>query len=199
LDRVKLPDSIKKFYCCSNFIKNLKLPKDLEVLHCVGNIIETLELNKHLRELECSDNKLTHITLNESIIKANISCNRIKKISNLPNSILTLNIRCTDIDECFHIPKQLEYIYSYGTPIYNKLQGFLKTEEHIYCATIIRSAFEHIKRIVSNFKYTYYCLKLKKVLMSWLWKARENIAMEKYHPDKLVEILKNGYDALDYW
>jgi len=26
--------------------------------------------------------------------------------------------------------------------------------------------------------------------MSWLCKARENIAMEKYHPDKLVEILK---------
>jgi hypothetical protein len=33
----------------------------------------------------------------------------------------------------------------------------------------------------------------------WLWIAREKIAMEKYHPDKLVEILKNGYDALDYW
>ena len=199
LERVKLPDSIKKFYCCSNFIKNLKLPNYLEVLHCVENIIETLELNKHLRELECSDNKLTHITFNQTLTKANISCNRIKKISNLPNSVLTLNIRCTDIHECFHIPKHLECIYSYGTPIYNKLQCFLKTEEHIYCATIIRYAFEHIKRIESNFKYTYYCLNLKEGLMRWLWRAREKIAMEKYHPDNLVEILKNGYDALDEW
>ena len=199
LYRVKLPDSIKIFYCYSNFIKNLKLPNYLEVLHCEDNTIETLELNKHLRELECSDNKLTHITFNESLTKANISCNRINKISNLPNSILTLNIRCTDIHECFHIPENLEHIYSFGSPIYNKLECFLKTEEHIYCATIIRSAFERIKRIESNFKYTYYCLNLKEGLMRWLWRAREKIAMEKYHPDNLVEILKNGYDALDEW
>jgi len=194
-----LPDCIKKFYCYSNFIKNLKLPNDLEVLNCRNNVIETLELNKHLRELECSNNKLTQITFNESLTEANISYNRIKKISNLPNSILTLIIKCTDIDECFHIPKQLDCIYFYGTPIYNKVQCFFKTEQHVYYTFIISYAFEHIKRIESNFKYTYYCLKLKKVVMRWLWKARENIAMEKYHPDKLVEILKNGYDALDDW
>jgi hypothetical protein len=199
LDRVKLPDTIKIFYCYSNFIKNLKLPNYLEVLNCRNNGIETLELNKHLRELECSKNKLTHITFNESLTEANISYNRIKKISNLPNSILTLNIKCTDIDECFHIPKQLACIYSYGSPIYNKVQCFFKTEQPVYYTFIISYAFEHIKRIESNFKYTYYCLNLKEGLMRWLWRTREKIAMEKYHPDKLVEILKNGYDALDDW
>jgi Leucine-rich repeat (LRR) protein len=147
LDRIKLPNTIKIFYCYSNFIKNLKLPNYLEVLNCRNNVIETLELNKHLRELECSKNKLTYITFNESLTEANISYNRIKKISNLPNSILTLNIKCTDIDECFHIPKQLDCIYSYGTPIYNKLKCFIKTEQHTYYTFIISYTFEHIKRI----------------------------------------------------
>ena len=93
----------------------------------------------------------------------------------------------------------MEYIYSYGSPIYNKLQCFFKTEQPVYYTFIISYAFEHIKRIESRFKYIYYCLNLKEGLMRWLWRAREKIAMEKYHPDNLVEILKNGYDALDEW
>ena len=199
LVRLKIPDSMKKLYCCKNYIDNLKLPTNLEILHCVYNVIETLKLNKELRELECSNNKLTCITFNETITKANISCNRIRKNPLLPKSILTLNIRCTDIDECFHVPEQMNNIYFYGTPIYNKVQCFLKTEDHVYSAPIIRSAFKHIKQIEGRFKYTYYCLNLKEGLLRWLWRARENIAMKKYHPDNLVEILKNGYDALDEW
>jgi len=199
LVRLKVPDSVKKLYCCKNYIDNLKLPAHLEILHCLDNVIETLDLNNDLIELECSHNKITYIKFNENIKWANISCNRIKKIPRLPKSILTLNIRCTDIDECFHVPEQLNNIYSYGTPIYNKLQSFLKTEDHVHVAFIIRYAFERIKEIEYSFKYTYYCLSLKDRLVRWLWIAREKIAMEKYHPDKLVEILKNGYDALDDW
>ena len=199
LVRLKIPDSMKKLYCCKNYISYLKLPTNLELLHCVRNVIETLELNKELRELECSNNKLTCIKFNENIRWANISCNRINKIPLLPKSILTLNIRCTDIDECFHVPEQMEHIYFYGTPIYNKVQSFLKTEDHVHAAFMIRYAFERIKQIEYSFKYTYYCLNLKEGLVRWLWKSREKIAMEKYHPDNLVEILKNGYDALDEW
>jgi len=199
LVRLKVPYSMKKLYCCKNYIDNLKLPTHLEILHCVDNVIETLELNNDLMELECSHNKLTYITFNENIKWANISCNRIKKIPCLPKSILTLNIRCTDVDECFHVSEQLNNIYSYGTPIYNKVQSFLKTEDNVNAAFIIRYVFERIKQIEYSFKYTYYCLSLKDRLVRWLWIAREKIAMEKYHPDNLAEILKNGYDALDDW
>ena len=36
--------------------------------------------------------------------------------------------------------------------------------------------------------------------MNWLWRSREKIAMEKYHPDKLIQLLEhNPYDILDSW
>jgi hypothetical protein len=46
----------------------------------------------------------------------------------------------------------------------------------------------------------HYCLKLKEKFMNWMWRSRETIAMEKYHPDHLVEWLSHhDYDTLDRW
>ena len=91
----------------------------------------------------------------------------------------------------------LIFIYFYDTPLYDKVKSILKVD--VTNPERVKGTFERIKQIEGRFKYTYYCLNLKEGLMKWLWKSQEKIAMEKYHPDKLVEILKNGYDALDYW
>ena len=200
ITRVKLPDSLKYLNCRSNKIVNLKLPTHLEVLYCDNNLISTLVINETLQNLECSNNQITQIKLNENITQVNISHNRIVKLPILPKGILTLNIRSTDIHECFEIPPQMEYIFSYGTPVYHKLQSFLKTDEHISKPNIIKSAFDSIQKIESRFRYSYYCLKLKTRMMKWLWIIRENLAIKKYHPDNLVEWLTHHeYDSLDHW
>lgn len=200
ITRVKLPDSLKYLNCRSNKIVNLKIPTHLQVLYCDNNLISSLVINDTLQHLECSNNKITQITLNEQISQINISHNRIVKLPILPKSILTLNIRATDIHDCFEIPPQMEYLFLYGTPVYHKLQSFLNTDEHISDPKIIKSAFETIQSIEKRFRYAYYCLKLKERMMTWLWRSRENIAIKKYHPDNLIEWLSHhDYDTLDHW
>ena len=127
----------------------------------------------------------------------NISYNKIDTIPVLPESILNLCIRSTNVYCCFDM-KKLDFIYFYDTPLYDKVKSILKGG-NLTNPELIKGSFERIKEIEHTFKYTYYCLSLKDRLVRWLWIAREKIAMEKYHPDKLVEILKNGYDALDDW
>jgi hypothetical protein len=138
--------------------------------------------------------------LNENITQLNISHNRIVTLPILPKGILTLNIRDTDIHECFEIHDSLEYLFLYGTPLCHKLQSFLKTDEYISKPNIIKSAFEAIQRIEKQFRYSYYCLKVKERILRWLWRSRENIAIKKYHPDNLIEWLSHhDYDSIDSW
>jgi hypothetical protein len=37
-------------------------------------------------------------------------------------------------------------------------------------------------------------------MMAWMWRARERIAMKKYHPDELSKLLEHDdFDALEEW
>jgi hypothetical protein len=36
-------------------------------------------------------------------------------------------------------------------------------------------------------------------MLDWMWRARERIAMKKYHPDELLKLLEDGFDALEQW
>ena len=193
---LKIPEGIEELYCSSNKITSLKLPSGLKKLSCSENLIESLELNECLEYLNCERNKLTRLPLNNVINYMNISHNKIDTIPVLPESILSLCIRSTNVYVCFDM-KKLDYIYFYDTPLYDKVKSILKVD--VTNPELVKGTFERIKQIEGRFKYTYYCVNLKEGLMKWLWKSREKIAMEKYHPDKLVEILKNGYDALDDW
>jgi hypothetical protein len=139
-------------------------------------------------------------TLNENITHLSIFNNRIDRMPTLPKSILTLDIRKTDIHECFDIPDSLDYIFNYGTPLCDKVQSYLKIHVPMFKPSILKTTFEAIRLIEHRFRTTYYCLKLKERLMVWLWRVRERIAVQTYHPDKLVEWLNHhDYDSLDHW
>jgi len=199
----KLPDTLIELNCSNNNIYHIRLPTHLRTLNCSNNLIEHLSLNLNLQKLECSHNKITTVHLTEQLIDINLSYNRIKTMPLLPISILHINIKFTDIHDCFDINKNIEksgYLFLYGTPLYTNVVRVLKTEEHITKPYMIKEAFQKITEIKKRFCYHYFCFKLKKRFMNWLWIIREKIAMEKYHPDKLIQLLQdNPYDILDSW
>jgi hypothetical protein len=59
-------------------------------------------------------------------------------------------------------------------------------------------AFQLIHMIEHRFKRTYYSMKAQNRMLAWMWRARERIAMKKYHPDELLKRLDN-YDDLEQW
>jgi len=133
----------------------------------------------------------------------NLSYNPITLMPLLPISISNINMKFTKIETCFEIHTNIEkseYLFLYGTPLYTKVARVLNTELHITDPTIIKMTFERIRSIEYRFRFHYYCLKLKERFMNWMWRSRETIAMEKYHPDHLIEWLSHhDYDTLDRW
>jgi len=70
----------------------------------------------------------------------------------------------------------------------------------LYSPTLLRGVFDKIETIEHRFRYTYYCLQFKESMMRWLWRSRERIAMETYHPEKLLVWLHHhDYDSLERW
>ena len=199
LSRLILPPSITSVYCGSNQLTSLKIPPKVEALGCNRNSLKSINIPDSLLHLECSNNRLTHITFNRALTYVNLSNNRIEKIPTLPVSILKLNIRHTDIHACFDIPDNLQGLFSYGSPLYHKVTCLLRID-NVSDPTILRQAFESIRRIEDRFRYTYYCLRLKEKYRAWLWRIREKIASTRYHPANLIEWLKDhDYDSLDLW
>jgi hypothetical protein len=64
---------------------------------------------------------------------------------------------------------------------------------------IIKVAFQMVKTMETKFKHMYYSMKAKGRLLAWMWRARESLAMKKYHPDELFKRLEHGFDALERW
>ena len=200
LTSLDLPDSIEHVYCRSNQLVHLTIPPNVVVLYCGCNVLETLDLNEGLLELECSNNQLTHIQLTETLVTANLSYNPIDTLPLLPETLLTLNMRHTNIADCFYIPERLCHLYAYRTPLYDKVESVLKADMPVYDPVLLKEAFDTIKSIEQRFRYSYYCLKLKEKMINWLWRIRERIAIETYHPDRLMEWLAvHDYDSLDGW
>ena len=58
-------------------------------------------------------------------------------------------------------------------------------------------------RVLTNFRFSYYCVRFKKQFRDWLWvKIREPKIQEKYHPSYLIENLYEDTDldtVLDNW
>ena len=78
--------------------------------------------------------------------------------------------------------------------------SYLKIDKPMSNPIILRTTFEKIEEIEERFRYTYYCLKVKEKALKWIWRTREKIAMEHYHPDRLMEwISVHGYDSLEGW
>jgi hypothetical protein len=108
-----------------------------------------------------------------------------------------LNLNHTLIEDGFNFEETCG-LYIYGTPLHTKIKAVLQTDMLLE-PFMIKLAFDKIAMIEDRFRDLYYGCKLKDPLLSWLWRARETLARRKYHPDELLKVLDQGYDALEGW
>jgi hypothetical protein len=201
IQKLILPSSLKIVTCYGNQIKSLILPDTLEELNCGNNQLTSLSLPFTLKKLDCNKNNISSLNLNKNLVKINLSYNPFVSVPSLPIGLRSINFKFTKIESCFEITDAIiesGYLFLYDSPLYRKVKALVKTDEHITCPVGIKIAFQLINIIESRFKRTYYSMKAKARMLAWMWRARENIAMKKYHPDELFKRL-DDLDALEQW
>ena len=169
-----LPDltrfkKLKELYCSDNKLSSLPtLPQTLEKLYCSGNKLASLPnltRLKNLKELDCCNNQLSSLpTLPENLKELYCFDNKLTYLPTLPEKIV--------------------YLIYWNNPICNILDNnnnsLIRIKQNI--------------KIVNNFRHLNYSLRSKKRFMKWLWKSREKKIMEKYHPNYLLENIKEDTD-----
>ena len=199
LQRLQIPFELKQLDCSKNRFEQLVLPDTLEQLRCSSNRLSKLTIPRFLKEMNCSYNNLSSIHLIDTLTRVVLSHNPFVSAPVIPRGIKHLDLRFTQIDKCFDFILQPE-IYLYGTPLYTKMKSVLHIETHIVEPNIIKLSFDMIRAIEKRFNQTYYLIKTKSRMLDWMWRARESLAMKKYHPDELLKRLdENDFDALEQW
>lgn len=196
----ELNHSLQELDCSYNNLTTLpKLNDSLQVLQCSHNKITSLpELNDYLEILYCSYNNLTSLPkLNNSLQILDCSYNQITSLPKLNHSLQVLDCYYNQLTSLPELNDSLQELYCsrnklpYKLNINGNLNAKRKNE--------IKNAIQLLKRV----KFTIMCLKYKKQFRSWLWiKVRLPMTQKKYHPNNLIELLKNvkddDEDMLDY-
>jgi len=157
---------------------------------------------KHLTHLYCRNNQLTWLPpLPSSLEYLDVSYNKLTKLS-------PFNSKLTRLDCEHNLLTNLPYLNNIAVlicsnnpmprlPALNTKLIFIKCDL-LCCSTL----YSNKRDILMNFRFTFYCLKLKNKFKKWLWeKVREPKVMAKFHPHHLNE-LKDTDDLevfLDNW
>lgn len=161
-----LPQTLISLYCSHNKLTSLPtLPQNLQNLYCYGNELTSLPiLPQNLQILNCSNNKLTSLPIP-------------------PQNLISLDCYDNELTFLPTLPQNLQELQCFGNPVYEIVDSnsLFQIKQNI--------------QILNNFRDLFYCLKYKKQLRKLLWEnVREPIIKIKYHPNYLVENLKDNDD-----
>ena len=182
----ELNASLQALYCSDNQLTMLpELNDSLQILHCYNNQLTMLpEFNHSLQRLYCSNNQLTMLPeLNDSLQSLYCDNNQLTMLPELNDSLRWLN--CSNNQLLYKLISNNDYLHSERKNEMNKIIQLLK-----------------------RVKFIIVCLKYKQKFRDWLWiKVKLPMIQTKYHPDNLVELLKNidendeesFCDAIEKW
>jgi hypothetical protein len=143
-------------------------------------------LNNRLIKLECSNNKLVSLpVINNSLVILNCSFNQL---ISLPPLLYVKELDCR-YNPMHTLPNldNLHFINIRKTNIRNIVGVF--TSHGMYPISII---FKSKINRWNHFRKFYFLSKLRKRFVSWMWKSREKIIREQFHPRHLDDFLKNN-------
>jgi len=163
------------------YLPDLSRFKNLESLNCSYNKLTHLPpLNNELTELMCYKNQLTELPpLNNKLKYLCCDTNKLTELPPLNNELKLLDCKDNQLTELPPLNNKLKYLCCYDNYFYNENNEKYKYDVHNI----------NIIKTLRNFRFTFYCLKLKNKLKKWLWeKVREPKIMTKFHPDHLNEL-----------
>jgi len=130
-------------------------------------------------------------TLQQNLKVLYCSNNQLTSLHTLPQNQEILNCSNNQLTLLPTLPENLEELFCCNNPIYEIVNNdsLITIKQNI--------------QTLNNFRYLYYCLKLKKQLRKWLWeKVREPNIKKIYSPMYLIENLGQDDDldtVLNNW
>lgn len=199
----KLPIHLEYICCSHNQLTKLpKLGYRLNTLICSHNKLTTLhQLNYNLEYLICSHNQIENITyIPKSLIEFNCEYNKLKKLPYLSIGMQIINCSHNNITELpLYLPCYINSIFV------NNLCELKMNDNPIYdyFKYLYEKDITEILKKIYRFKLFYYKLKMKHLIMNYVWvHIRQPKLEEKYSSANLIkELNENGgdIDALDNW
>ena len=147
--------------------------KNLKQLYCDRNEIIALPiLPQSLIHLYCNHNQIVTLPiLPQSLTNLYCYCNQIIALPILPQSLTHLDCGSNKIINLAILPSSLTYLYCSDNNFENQYPD-------LEISTI---------RKIQRFKRKYYYWKCKAWFTEWMWRAREQIALREWHPDRMQE------------
>jgi hypothetical protein len=188
-----LNKTLKELFCSHNELTMLSLfGVSLKDMNCSHNKLSSLPpLNTSLNKLNCSNNRLTYFPkINESLLILNCSFNQL---TFLPALFYLTELNC-EHNPMHTLPNTLEYLKFINIHKTCISQVILN---HSYGMYPVCSALKNKIQIINRFRELYFLLKLKKKILSWMWKSREKRIQTQFHPSHLYVFLENGIQEDD--
>ena len=183
-----LNEKLISLVCGHNKLTQLPpLNKFLINLHCEINQLTTLPpLGPYILTLKCYENQLTTLPkLNYNLLVLDCHSNNITHLPHLNKHLQKLNCSDNLLTMLPQINEELIGINCYS----NDLYGYPTKPNHVNCQIpeYYRISYsKKIYKILYNFRFTFYTIKLKSKFKKWLWeRVREPKIMAKFHPDHL--------------
>jgi Leucine-rich repeat (LRR) protein len=183
----KLPDlsrfkNLKYLACSSNKLTSLPpLNDNLEHLNCSDNQLTSLPDMNSLQILNCSDNNLISLPpLNDNFKHLNCSNNKLTALPPLNHNLISLNCSNNPLTSIPNLHDKLTYLCGGDCVIIREVIGSISIDNK-----------QKINKW-NHFRYFYFLSKLRKKIISWMWKSREKIIREQFHPRHLDDFLKNN-------
>ncbi len=188
----KLNKNLRELYCGFNKLTSLsELNENLKILDCTINKLMSLpKLNKNLEELYCDSNDLTILPeLNEDLKILYCGGNILRLLPKLNENLREL---CCFNNYLISLPELNEKLIILNCKE-NLLPDFIMNfnPTNLYYIDTITSQEKNTINTFYKCKYRIICLKYKQHFIRWYLRSQEKYIMQKYHPNKLLEIL-NG-------
>jgi len=163
------------------YLPDLSRFKNLTFLNVSRNqLTELPQLNKTLKTLMCHCNQLTQLPpLNNELKTLCCHTNKLTELPPLNNELILLDCKDNQLTMLPPLNNKLKYLCCYDNYFYNENIEKYKYDFHNL----------NLIKVLRNFRFTFYCLKLKNKFKRWLWeKVREPKIMQKFHPDHLNKL-----------
>ena len=219
-------NSLRSLYCSNNLLTSLPpLPTNLRSLYCNFNrltSLPSLNVNNSLFEIYCHNNRLTFLpSLPPSLQILDCGSNQLTMLPPLNNSLTYLychNNQLTSLPSLHHVSlytldcrnnllTSLTYRPSFKVVYCNENNGLISltgfenyfgflewSETPIY--DLLDGDQENIAKW-TRFREYYFPSKLKKKIISWMWKAREERIKEQFHYKHLLRFMEESDDLED--
>jgi Leucine-rich repeat (LRR) protein len=184
-----LNDKLEYLSCDDNNLTSLPtLNNNLKKIWCSHNLLISLPpLNDKLYTLNCKYNKLTSLPpLNDNLKYLYCSNNQLTSLPKINNNLCLLE--CQD-NNLISLP-----IFNYNYNYNNLWIWILNCNNNPICEIIGNITINDIDKIIkwNNFREFYFLSKLRKKIVSWMWKSREAKIRQLFHPSHLTDFLKNN-------